>query len=108
MSRKLKANNELLFKIFGVSIHTYIILFLYRNRDFFGTLSDIARALNLTHASVRKVVDDLAEIRILKKIRIGNSIVVQFDHEGPFTKPLLEFLEKIHQVEEVRKVEFKR
>jgi len=108
MKRKIKTNNEVLFKIFGVDIHTHVILFLYQNRDFFGTLSDIARALDLCHASVKRVVDDLAEVGILVKSKIGPSIVVRFNLESPLTKPLLEFLEKIHSHEEVDKIEFKR
>jgi len=101
MKRKIETNNEILFKIFGVNIHTYIVLFLYQNQDFFGTLSDIARALELSHVSVKRVVDDLTEICILKKISIGNSIVVQFDHEDQFTRSLLEFLDKIHHPGEI-------
>ena len=108
MTRKIKTNNEKLFKIFGASIHTQVILFFYRNRDFFGTLSDIARALDLCHASVKRVVDDLAEVGILVKSKIGPSIVVRFNFKNPLTKPLLEFLEKIHSHDEVEKIEFKR
>ena len=101
MKRKIETNNEILFKIFGVNIHTYIVLFLYQNQDFFGTLSDIAHILNLSHASVRRVISDLIQVSILEKFEIGPSIVVRFNSEGLFTKPLLEFLEKIHYPEEI-------
>ncbi len=108
MKKKIQSDDDVLFKIFGANIHTRVITFLFHNRDFFGTQSDIARALNLSNASVKRVVDDLAEFKIVKKLKIGPSILIQFDFEGSLTRALLEFLDGIHQSREVNRVEIKR
>ena len=96
-----RETNEVLLKIFGQSMHTRVILFLYQNRDFIGSISDLARALNVSRGSIKKVVDDLIDVHLLKNIRVGMSILVRFDFNSPLTRSLFEFLDKIYHYRRV-------
>ncbi|RJS72362.1 MAG: hypothetical protein CW694_03000 [Candidatus Syntrophoarchaeum sp. WYZ-LMO15] len=52
-----------------------------------------------SHVTVRKVVADLLKVNILKETDIGTSRVIRLDEDGPYTKALIEFLDKIKNIE---------
>ena len=95
----IKMEDEIFIKMLGKSQHVKLLLFIYRNSDFLGSMTKLAEALGLSHPTLRKIVKDLVDIGILKKIDIGKAIIVRANKSCPYTKILFDFISNIESVE---------
>ncbi|HDM36385.1 MAG TPA: hypothetical protein ENG09_03915 [Candidatus Syntrophoarchaeum butanivorans] len=90
---------KVLRSILGKSVHLQIILLYYNDRNFFTNITGLTEKTGKSHVTVRKVVADLLKVNILKETDIGTSRVIRLDEDGPYTKALIEFLDKIKNIE---------
>ena len=91
--------DEIFIKMLGKSQHVKLLLFIYRNSDFFGSMTKLAKDLGISHPTLRKIVKDLTDIGILKKIDIGKAIIVRANKSCPYTKILFDFISNVESVE---------
>jgi len=91
--------DEIFIKMLGKSQHVKLLLFIYRNSDFLGSMTKLAEALGLSHPTLRKIVKELVDIGVLKKIDIGKAIIVRANKSYPYTKILFDFISSIESVE---------
>ena len=97
---------NILDKIFGNNTHLKVILLFYEEKDgYFDNITGLANALDKSHVTVRKVVSDLVDARILKEVEIGKSRVIRMNEDGPHTKALFKFLDSIRSINETRNIE---
>ena len=100
--------DEIFVKMLGKSQHVKLLLFLHQNSDFLGSMQKLAEVLGITHPTLRKIVNDLADIGVVKKIDIGKAIIVRANKTCPYTKIIFDFIENfgLRQEAEISPVVF--
>lgn len=92
---------RMLYKIFGNNTHVKVILLFYNNSGiYFNNITGLAKILDKSHVTVRKVVSDLLEVGILKEVRIGRSRVITINENNPYTEALFNFIHSMHSTDE--------
>jgi len=61
---------EKLTKIFGKNTHVQVILLFYNNGGYFNNITGLAKILDKSHVTMRKVVSDLLDAGILAELTI--------------------------------------
>ena len=87
---------DILKKIFGKNNkHLKVILLFYNNNGYFNNISGLANTLDMSHVTVRKVISDLVDAGILRKIDIGRSMVIKVNERSPYAKALFDFIDSV-------------
>ena len=89
---------ETLEKIVGSNPHLKVILLFCNNGGYFTNLTRLAKRLDKSHVTVRKVVSDLVDAGILKEAGIGNTRVIKINENGPYTEALFNFINSINGI----------
>ncbi|MDF2955364.1 hypothetical protein [Candidatus Alkanophaga liquidiphilum] len=87
-------------KLVGNSTHFKIMKLYYENMDLSENISEISRIINRSHITVKKAINDLESIGVLREKRIGRSRVVTINEESPYTKAVFEFFKNVKEIEE--------
>jgi DNA-binding GntR family transcriptional regulator len=88
-------------KMFGDSVYLKIMLLFYEKKGgYFANITGLANALDKSHVTIRKVVSDLVDAKILKEIDIGKSRVVKIDENGPYTRVIFDFFDSMKSINE--------
>ncbi|MFZ2070873.1 MAG: hypothetical protein WAV32_04625 [Halobacteriota archaeon] len=97
---------DILKKIFGKNnIHLKIIRIFYNNNGYFNNITGLAKTLDVSHVTARKVITDLVDAGILKEIDIGKSMVIKADDNSPYAKTLFAFISSIQSIKESKSIE---
>ena len=82
--------------MFGQTAHIVVLQYLIRNRDQICYLSGIAEATGLSHSSVARVMEHLAQQNIVKENNIGKKMRTFTVNEGnEALKLLLQFYDDL-------------
>ena len=95
---------ETLEKIFGNNTHTRVILLFYNNGGYFNNITGLAKMLDKSHVTVRKVVSDLIEAGILSELAIGKSRVIKINENSPYTEALFNFIHSTRDIKENKSI----
>jgi len=95
---------ENLEKIFGNNTHIKLILLFYNNGGYFNNITGLAKILDKSHVTVRKVVSDLIEAGILSELDIGKSRVIKINDNCAYTKALFTFIHSMHGLKENKSI----
>jgi hypothetical protein len=95
---------EILKKIFGNNTHIKVILLYYSNGGYFNNITGLAKILDKSHVTVRKVVSDLLEAGILSEMDIGKSRVIKVNENNPYTEALFKFINSMHSIKEGKSI----
>ena len=87
-------------KIFGNSTHIKVILLFYNNGGYFDNITGLAKVMDKSHVTVRKVVSDLIDAGILRELTIGMSRVIMINEAGPYTDTLYNFIDSMRSIKE--------
>jgi len=96
---------ETLEKIFGKSTHVQVILLFYNNGGYFNNITGLAKMLDKSHVTVRKVVSDLIEAGILSEMTIGKSRVIKINENSPYTRALFDFIHSMRDIKKTRSID---
>ena len=97
---------DILKKIFGKnSTYLKVILLFYNNNSYFNNITGLANTLDVSHITARKVISDLIDAEILKKIDIGHSKVIKANEGSPYAKALFDFLDSVRGIEDKELIE---
>ena len=91
-------------EIFGNSTHTKIIQLYYNNGGYFNNITGLAKVLDKSHVTVRKVVSDLIEAGILSELNIGKSRVIKINENSPYTEALFKFIHSLCSINEGKSI----
>jgi hypothetical protein len=95
---------ETLEKIFGNNTHIKLILLFYNNGGYFNNITGLAKILDKSHVTVRKVVSDLIEAGILSELDIGKSRVIKINENCAYTKALFTFIQSMRSLKENKSI----
>lgn len=95
---------EILKKIFGNNTHIKVILLYYSNGGYFNNITGLAKMLDKSHVTIRKVVSDLLEAGILSEMDIGKSRVIKINENNPYTDALFKFINSVHGINEGKSI----
>ncbi|MBN1761958.1 MAG: hypothetical protein JW878_02600 [Methanomicrobia archaeon] len=87
-------------KIFGSSTHVRVILLFYNNGGYFNNITGLAKTLDKSHVTVRKVISDLIDAGILSELNIGKSRVIKIDDRSPYKEALFNFIDSMRSIKE--------
>ncbi|MHC1610403.1 MAG: hypothetical protein ACXQTW_02180 [Candidatus Methanospirareceae archaeon] len=96
---------EIVEKIFGNSTHIKVILLFYNNGGYFNNITGLAKVLNKSHVTVRKVVSDLIDAGILTELNIGKSRVIKANEHSPYKDALYSFIDSLRSISEKKSIE---
>lgn len=91
-------------KMFGNSTHIKVILLFYTNGGYFNNITGLAKMLDKSHVTVRKVIADLLEAGVLSEMNIGKSRVIKINDTSPYTEALFGFIDSMHSIEENKSI----
>jgi len=91
---------ETLNKIFGNNTHVKLILLFYNNGGYFNNITGLAKMLDKSHVTTRKVVSDLIDAGILSEVDIGMSRVIKVNDSSPYTEALFNFIHSMRGIKE--------
>jgi len=92
-------------KMFGNSTHTKVILLFYNNGGYFNNITGLAKKLDKSHVTVRKVISDLIDAGILSELSIGKSRVIKINEHGPYKDALYAFIDSMRSINENKSIE---
>jgi hypothetical protein len=95
---------ETLEKMFGNNTHIKLILLFYNNGGYFNNITGLAKILDKSHVTVRKVVSDLIEAGILSELDIGKSRVIKINDNCAYTKALFTFIQSMRGLKENKSI----
>jgi ribosomal protein S1 len=95
---------ETLEKIFGDGTHIRVILLFYNNGGYFNNITGLAKVLDKSHVTVRKVVSDLIDAGILTEMEIGKSRVIKINEKSPYTEALFNFINSMRSIKEGKSI----
>jgi len=95
---------ETLEKIFGNNTHTRVILLFYNNGGYFNNITGLAKMLDKSHVTMRKVVSDLIEAGVLSELAIGKSRVIKINENSPYTEALFNFIHSMRDIHENKSI----
>ena len=95
---------ETLEKMFGNNTHIKVILLFYNNGGYFNNITGLAKMLDKSHVTVRKVVSDLIEAGVLSELDIGKSRVIKINENCPYTEALFNFINSMSSLKEKKSV----
>lgn len=95
---------ETLEKIFGNNTHTRVILLFYNNGGYFNNITGLAKMLDKSHVTMRKVVSDLIEAGVLSELAIGKSRVIKINENSPYTEALFNFIHSMRDIKENKSI----
>jgi hypothetical protein len=95
---------ETLEKIFGNNTHTRVILLFYNNGGYFNNITGLAKMLDKSHVTMRKVVSDLIEAGVLSELAIGKSRVIKINENSPYTEALFNFIHSMRDINENKSI----
>jgi len=95
---------ETIEKIFGDNTHTRVILLFYNNGGYFNNITGLAKMLDKSHVTVRKVVSDLIEAGVLSELTIGKSRVIKINESSPYTEALFAFIHSMRDINENKSI----
>lgn len=87
-------------KVFGNSMHIKVILLFYKNDGYFDNITGLAKMLDVSQVTVRKVISDLLEVGILSDSAIGMSRVIKINEGSPYTKALFNLIDSMRSINE--------
>ncbi len=97
---------DILKKIFGKNnIHLKVIRIFYNNNGYFNNITGLAKTLDVSHVTARKVISDLVDAGILKEIDIGKSMVIKANDSSPYAKVLFDFIGSVQGINESKSIE---
>ncbi|MBA5942211.1 MAG: hypothetical protein H0M93_02625 [Methanophagales archaeon] len=97
---------EILEKIFGNNTHIRVILLFYNNNGrYFNNITGLAKRLDKSHVTMRKVVSDLLDVGILTEIEIGKSRVIMINENSPYTEALFNFIHSMQDIKANKRIE---
>jgi DNA-binding GntR family transcriptional regulator len=91
-------------KMFGSSTHIKVILLFYSNGGYFNNITGLAKMLDKSHVTVRKVISDLLEAGILSELNIGKSRVIKINEDSPYTEALFNFIDSMRSISENKSI----
>jgi predicted transcriptional regulator len=77
----LKDNGELVSRLLSTETKGYLLALFRKNPGLIDTLEGVARRIGMNAESVRQDVNDLIEIGILNRRKIGNNEVISLNRE---------------------------
>lgn len=89
-----------LVKLFGRSTHLALLSIFYDDPKSFHNLSELARMLDKSNVTTRKVVSDLVDAGILAIENMGQVRVVSLNRDGKYTEALISMLAKMQALDE--------
>lgn len=92
-------------KVFGNSIHVKMMLLFYNNDGYLNNITGLAKMLDVSQVTVRKVVSDLLDAGIVSELTIGMSRVVKINEHSPYTEALFNFIDTIRSISENMSIE---
>ncbi len=97
---------DVLKNIFGKNnIHLKVIRIFYNNNGYFNNITGLAKNLDVSHVTARKVISDLVEAGILKEIDIGKSMVIKANDDSPYANALFDFISTVQGIKESKSIE---
>ncbi|VUT26016.1 MAG: hypothetical protein MOIL_01348 [Candidatus Methanolliviera sp. GoM_oil] len=86
-------------KIFGGNAQLTVLEYLLKNRGKITYLSGIAKASELSHSSVAHVIEPLAEMNVVKEIKISKQTrTFALNEDNEITKLLVEFYKDLNKI----------
>lgn len=92
-------------KMFGNSTHIKVILLFYNNGGYFNNITGLAKMLDKSHVTVRKVISDLMDAEILTELNIGKSRVIKINDQSPYREALYTFIDSMRSINENKSIE---
>ena len=97
---------DVLKNIFGKNnIHLKVIRIFYNNNGYFNNITGLAKTLDVSHVTARKVISDLVDAGILKEINIGKSMVIKANDDSPYANALFDFISTVQGIKESKSIE---
>lgn len=78
---QLKDNGELVSRLLSTETKGYLLALFRKNPGLIDTLEGVSRRIGMNSESIRRDVNDLVEIGILSKKKVGNNEVVSLNRE---------------------------
>lgn len=94
-------------RMFGNKTHIKVILLFYTNSDYYNNITGLAKTLDKSYTTVKKVIADFIEAGLLSETRVGTSRMIKVKDTGPYTKALFGFVDSIHSIEESQSIKEK-
>lgn len=91
-------------KMFGNSTHIKVILLFYNNGGYFNNITGLAKMLDKSHVTIRKVVSDLIDAGILSELNIGKSRVIKVNDHSPYKEALFDFIHSMRSINEDKSI----
>lgn len=88
-----------LIKLFGKSTHLALLRIFYDDQKSFYNLSELARMLEKSAVTTRKVVSDLVDAGILAIENMGQVRVVSLNQDGKYTEALISMMDKMQALD---------
>jgi ribosomal protein S1 len=92
-------------KMFGNNTHIKVILLFYNNGGYFNNITGLAKILDKSHVTVRKVVSDLIDAGVLSELDIGKSRVIKINEHSPYKDALYTFIDSMRSINENKSLE---
>jgi len=87
-------------KVFGKSLHVRLVEFLFQE-EWYGSQLGLARRLGVSYPTLHKVVRDLENVGLIRRVRIGNSYLILLNSSSPLLKTYSELLDRMHYLQKI-------
>jgi predicted ArsR family transcriptional regulator len=96
---------QIIEKMFGNNTHIKVILLFYNNGGYFNNITGLAKILDKSHVTVRKVISDLIDAGVLSELNIGKSRVIKINDHSPYKDILYAFIDSMRGINENKSLE---
>lgn len=99
MGKEVRGVEEVLLKMAGRNMQVILLFLGEKNLPYIGSITGLAKILEVSVATAQKSVNNLVEIGIVVKRDIGKSRAILLNEKSPIVRALRDFLESLNSLE---------